>query len=245
MDDAKLIYEKLQTEINTGFEGGLLDYTITEMSYHSNRIEGSTLTREQTQSLYDYDYVSASESENNLVKGEDVVEMRNHFRLIKHMITDCMEPLSQTSIKEYHKILKLGAKDEDYGWAVGDYKKLENAVGNVITTEPFMVAEEMENLLITYNHGDTNKDISDIARFHFQFEAIHPFQDGNGRIGRSIMLKECLSNSLIPFIVTEDTKNEYINGLKQYALGNTDILIEYFLMQQNVYIDKAQYYIPK
>ena len=243
MDKAKIIYDKLIVEMETGFEGGLLDVTTMDMSYHSNKIEGSTLTEDQTVFLYMHD--SIPPDKDVIIKADDVVEMKNHFRLFKEMLKTVNEPLSESMIKQYHKVLKSGTNDDLVEeWKIGDYKKISNKVGNLITADPLDVPEEMENLMIPYNFDSTGKSLSDILRFHVQFETIHPFQDGNGRVGRMIMFKECLKNDIIPFIITENTKNYYYDGLRKYNV-EPEYLNKYAGKMQDEYLSKADYFLPE
>lgn len=193
--------------------GGIYHKVQIDLTYHSNHIEGSRLTHEQTRYIFETNTIGATEGPVNV---DDVVETANHFKCIDMIIDEANHMLSEKFIKELHFVLKNGTSDSRKEWfAVGDYKKFANEVGGDQTTDPADVAAEIKALLKEYKQ---KQDISfeDILEFHVKFERIHPFQDGNGRIGRLIMFKECLKNNIVPFMITEQTKLFYYRGLKEW-----------------------------
>lgn len=202
------LLEILREQKKSKISGQLYAQTQKELAYNSNRIEGSTLTKEQTSLLYDDGIVSKDG------KFNDYVEMRNHFRLFDFMLDTAEEPLTEDLIKKYHKILKSGTEDAELDWfAVGDYKKEPNVIGwDTITSPVDEVPSDMKSLIEHYKVSE----FSDIVDFHARFEKIHPFQDGNGRVGRIIMFKECLKNGFTPPIVLDSQRRSYYNGLAAY-----------------------------
>lgn len=194
-------------------KGGIYHRTQIDLTYNSNHIEGSRLTHEQTRYIFETNTIGAS---NESINVDDVIETANHFRCIDLIIECTEEPLSEKFIKELHATLKGGTSDSRKDWfAVGDYKRLPNEVGGKETTPPEQVHEEMAALLDEYNKKD-EKTFDDILDLHHRFECIHPFQDGNGRVGRLIMFKECLANGYIPFIITDELKMFYYRGLQHW-----------------------------
>lgn len=194
-------------------KGGIYHRTQIDLTYNSNHIEGSRLTHEQTRYIFETNTIGAS---NESINVDDVIETANHFRCIDLIIECTEEPLSERFIKELHATLKGGTSDSRKDWfAVGDYKRLPNEVGGKETTPPEQVHEEMTALLNEYNKKD-EKTFDDILDLHHRFECIHPFQDGNGRVGRLIMFKECLANGHVPFIITDELKMFYYRGLQHW-----------------------------
>lgn len=245
MDKAREIYDKLIWESKNRFEGGLLDYTIVNLSYASNKLEGSTMTLDQTWFLYNYDsIIPNNEDEYTPTKVNDIVEMKNHFLLFKEMLKTIYEPLSDSLIKRYHKILKTGTNDEVLGYNIGEYKKLKNVAGNMDTSFPKDVEKDMLGLLSSYQKKES-VHIEDIADFHAKYEKIHPFQDGNGRTGRIIMFKECLKNGIVPFIIDAGTKNTYVNVMNLYRENGNKAFIRYLERQQAEYLEEAEYFISE
>lgn len=176
-------------------------------------MEGSKLTYEQTRYIYETNTIGA---EDGVMNVDDIVETVNHFRCIDMVIEHAADKLNEKFIKQLHLILKGGTSDSRKEWfAVGDYKRLPNEVGGRETTLPEKVAEEMRELLRSYHQKGT-KTIEDVIDFHYRFESIHPFQDGNGRVGRLIMFKECLKNEIVPFIIEDDMKMYYYRGLSEW-----------------------------
>lgn len=196
------------------YSGGIYHKTQIELTYNSNHMEGSRLTHDQTRYIFETNTIGV---EKEVLNVDDVIETVNHFHCIDIIIDSARAVLTEKFIKELHFILKNGTSDSRKDWfAVGDYKKLPNEVGGMDTTIPEEVADKMKILLMEYNAKDA-KTFEDILDFHVKFERIHPFQDGNGRIGRLIMFKECLKNNIVPFIVDDNLKMFYYRGLKEWA----------------------------
>ena len=195
------------------YSGGIYHKTQIELTYNSNHIEGSRLTHDQTRYIFETNTIGV---EKEVLNVDDVIETVNHFHCIDIIIDSARAVLTEKFIKDLHFILKNGTSDSRKDWfVVGDYKKLPNEVGGMDTTIPEEVADKMKNLLREYNAKD-EKTFEDILDFHVKFERIHPFQDGNGRIGRLIMFKECLKNNIVPFIVDDNLKMFYYRGLKEW-----------------------------
>ena len=195
------------------YSGGIYHKTQIDLTYNSNHIEGSRLTHDQTRYIFETNTIGV---EKEVLNVDDVIETVNHFHCIDIIIDFARAVLTEKFIKDLHFILKNGTSDSRKDWfAVGDYKKLPNEVGGMDTTIPEEVADKMKILLMDYNAKDA-KTFEDILDFHVKFERIHPFQDGNGRIGRLIMFKECLKNNIVPFIVDDNLKMFYYRGLKEW-----------------------------
>lgn len=193
--------------------GGIYHKTQIELTYNSNHMEGSRLTHDQTRYIFETNTIGM---DNEVLNVDDVVETVNHFRCIDLIIDNAKVTLTEKLIKELHLILKNGTSDSRKEWfAVGDYKKLPNEVGGRETALPEEVADQMKALLKTYNEK-AEKTLEDILEFHVNFERIHPFQDGNGRVGRLILFKECLKYNIVPFIIEDDLKLFYYRGLKEW-----------------------------
>lgn len=194
------------------YSGGIYHRTQIDLTYHSNHIEGSRLSYDQTRYIFETNTIVV---EKEVLNVDDIIETVNHFRCID-IIIDCAKAVpTEKSIKKLHLVLKNGTSDSRKDWfAVGDYKKLPNEVGGMDTTIPEEVADKMKNLLREYN-AKAEKTFEDILDFHVKFERIHPFQDGNGRIGRLIMFKECLKYNMVPFIIDDNLKMFYYRGLKE------------------------------
>ena len=209
----KLLLDILQEEKSSGYAGGIYHKTQIELTYNSNHIEGSSLTHEQTRYIFETNTIDV---ENGSLNVDDVIETANHFRLVSLIIDNAKSTLTQEFIKKLHLLLKNGTSDSRKDWfAVGDYKKLPNEVGGMNTTLPEEVPEKMKELLDEYNAKE-EKSLDDILDFHVKFEKIHPFQDGNGRVGRLIMFKECLKYNIVPFIIEDDLKMFYYRGLAEW-----------------------------
>lgn len=203
----------LQREKQSRLPGGIYHRVQIDLTYNSNHIEGSRLSREQTRFIFETNTIGI---EKQAVNVDDVVETANHFRCIDLVIDDANRALSQAMIKRLHEILKSGTSDSRQDWfAVGEYKKLPNEVGGQETAAPEDVENRMRALLNAYN-AKTRKTLRDLLDFHVQFESIHPFQDGNGRVGRLILFKECLKNDIVPFIITDDLKMFYYRGIREW-----------------------------
>lgn len=211
-DNPLLNYLKEQKEMK--LKGGIYHRTQIDLTYNSNRIEGSKLTHDQTRYIFETNTIGVSKESINI---DDIIETTNHFRCIDLIIDKAKTKLSESFIKELHYLLKSGTSDSRKDWFnVGEYKKLPNEVGGNETCPPKEVAAKMKALLNHY-HLIEKKDLKDIIDFHYQFEIIHPFQDGNGRVGRLIMFKECLANNIVPFIINEDIKLFYYRGLQEWT----------------------------
>lgn len=207
------LLEVLQDEKKRKYSGGIYHKTQIELTYNSNHIEGSRLSHDQTRYIFETNTIGV---EDEVLNVDDVIETVNHFRCIDLIIEHAKVALSEKFIKELHFILKTGTSDARLGWfAVGDYKKRANEVGGMPTALPEEVAEQMEQLLAEYNQK-RDKTLEDILEFHVKFERIHPFQDGNGRVGRLIMFKECLKYHIVPFIIEDRIKLYYYRGLKEW-----------------------------
>lgn len=207
------LLEVLREQKSSNQHGGIYHKLQIELTYNSNHIEGSKLTHDQTQYIFETNTLGF---ENEAVNVDDIVETVNHFRCIDYVIENAEKPLTEAFIKELHKILKTGTADSRKEWfAVGRYKKFANEVGGEMTAAPDEVPAQMKKLVLQYN--DLKEiTLEDIIDFHYKFESIHPFQDGNGRVGRLIMLKECLSRDIVPFIISDDLKMFYYRGLKNW-----------------------------
>ena len=193
----KLLLDILQEEKSSGYSGGIYHKTQIELTYNSNHIEGSSLTHEQTRYIFETNTIGA---ETGSINVDDVIETANHFRLVSLIIDNAKSMLTEEFIKELHLILKNGTSDSRKDlFAVGDYKKLPNEVSGMNTVIPEEVSGKMKELLNEYNAKE-EISIDDVLDFHVKFEKIHPFQDGNGRVGRLIMFKECLKHNIVPFI---------------------------------------------
>ena len=203
----------LQNEKANKYSGGVYHKTQIDLTYNSNHMEGSRLTHDQTRYIFETNTIGI---EKEVINVDDVIETANHFRCIDMIIDRAKLSLTEKIIKELHLILKNGTSDSRKDWfAVGNYKKLPNEVGGMNTTLPEKVADKMKELLTEYNAKE-EKTFADILDFHVKFERIHPFQDGNGRVGRLIMFKECLKYNIVPFIIEDNLKMFYYRGLKEW-----------------------------
>lgn len=206
------LLSRLKAEQKAKLHGGIYHRVQIDLTYNSNHMEGSTLTHDQTRLIFETNTIGAADT----VKVDDVVETANHFRCIDMIIDNAAYAPSEHFIKQLHAVLKNGTSDSRMEWfAVGDYKRLPNEVGGRETTPPERVAAEMKAMLKTYNAIE-EKTFDDLLDFHVRFESIHPFQDGNGRVGRLILFKECLRNGIVPFIITDDLKLFYYRGLAEW-----------------------------
>lgn len=207
------LLDVLRAEKAGRIKGGIYHKVQIELTYNSNHIEGSRLTHDQTRYIYETNTIGV---EKGAVNVDDIVETTNHFQCIDLVIEMGNQPLSESFIKLLHRTLKNGTSDARKEWfAVGDYKKLPNEVGGRSTTPPEEVAARCKALLEAYRKTP-QKSLRDLIEFHYQFECIHPFQDGNGRVGRLILFKECLRNNIVPFIIDEDLKLFYYRGLHEW-----------------------------
>jgi Fic family protein len=227
---------RLKLEKEAGMTGGIYHKVQIELTYNSNHMEGSRLTHDQTRYIFETSTIGVQDE---IVNVDDIVETVNHFRCIDLIIDMANYPLSEAFIKQLHMILKSGTSDSRKPWfAVGDYKRFENEVGGNATAKPSDVPRKMKNLLKNYNQTKS-KTLQEILQFHYEFEKIHAFQDGNGRVGRLIMFKECLRNGIVPFIIGDDIKEYYYRGLNEWK-NEQGYLIDTCLMAQDrfkVYMD--------
>lgn len=213
-ENPKTLLEFLKAEKAINVSGGIYHKIQIELTYNSNHIEGSRLTHDQTRYIYETNTIGMDKGTVNV---DDIVETVNHFKCIDLCIDQANHALSEAFIKQLHLILKSGTSDSRKNWfAVGDYKRIPNEVGGRETTVPEEVTGKIKALLTAYNDVKA-KTFEDILEFHYQFESIHPFQDGNGRVGRLIMFKECLRNNVVPFIINEKLKMFYYRGLHEWA----------------------------
>ena len=207
------LLEVLKEEKKRKYSGGIYHKTQIDFTFNSNHMEGSCLTHEQTRYIFETNTIGV---ENQAVNVDDIIETSNHFRCIDIVIEEAHLPLSEQFIKKLHYILKSGTSDSRNEWfAVGDYKKMSNEVGGMQAVMPENVEIAMRKLLLEYNQIE-EKTFQDILEFHVNFERIHPFQDGNGRVGRLIMFKECLRNHIVPFLIEDNLKMFYYRGLKEW-----------------------------
>ena len=209
------LLEILVAEKKAKLSGGIYHKVQIELTYNSNHIEGSRLTHDQTRYIFETNTIGIDSC---AVKVDDIVETANHFKCIDLIIENAKKAITEAFIKELHRTLKNGTTDARQDWfAVGDYKRLPNTVGDMFTAKPEEVAEKMKELLFEYN-AKKEKSFDDLLDFHYKFECIHPFQDGNGRIGRLLLSKECLKHNIVPFIIDEELKMFYYRGLKEWKI---------------------------
>lgn len=228
------LLERFEIEQKKRDRSGIYGYTQRILAYNSNKIEGSTLTEEQTASLFEHGMLPQSD---DYYRAKDVEEMNGHFLMFNKMLDTLKQPLTQELIKCFHFELKAGVfEDRANGYAIGDYKKRPNMVGMYETVRPDQVADEMQNLLKWYDSQE--KSLAVIAEFHARYEIIHPFQDGNGRTGRIILFRECLVNQIIPVVFHDNHRMEYIDGIKKYRTEKKiDSLVELMKKEQKSYED--------
>ena len=214
-ENKNYLLERLREEKKYGIKGGIYHKLQIDLTYNSNHMEGSELTHDQTRYIFETRTIGV-ENTNEAVKVDDIVETINHFSMIDRVIDFANYQLSEAFIKELHKILKTGTSDSRLSWfRVGDYKRRANAVGDIETTAPRLVPQEMKKLVDGYNQKDSHT-LEEIIEFHVEFERIHPFQEGNGRVGRMIAFKECLKNNIVPFIILDSKKMFYYRGLNNW-----------------------------
>ena len=241
--DISIIKKELIEQKNTKFKGNIYHYSQVNFAYNSNKIEGSKLTSDETEEIFATDsFVPKSD---DAIKLDDLIEMKNHFRLFDYMLDIIDKPLSKEIIIEMNRILKRNTSDEDNPrYNVGGFKIAPNKIGliNVInTSDPEDVEKDLDKLLKEYNNLK-KVTLEDIIEFHYNFECIHPFADGNGRVGRMIMFKECLKNNIIPFIILDKDKLFYYRGLKEYK-SEKGYLIDTCLNAQDQYKKMIEYYL--
>ena len=228
----------LKEQMEMKLRGGIYHKTQIDLTYNSNRIEGSKLSHEQTRHIFETNTLGIS---NEIVNVDDIIETTNHFRCVDFIIEKAKFKLTESFIKELHFLLKSGTSDSRKDWFnVGQYKKLPNEVGGNETIPPDEVSVKMKELLSNYNSIE-RKSLEEIIDFHYQFEMIHPFQDGNGRVGRLIMFKECLANNIVPFIIDEDLKLFYYRGLQEWNHVR-EFLLDTCLSAQDSYKNILNYF---
>jgi Fic family protein len=220
-------------------KGGLYHKTQVNFAYNSNRIEGSKLTEEQTRYIFETRTIGFKEQD--VVPVDDIIETSNHFVAFDYLLDTIDEPFSNTLIKAFHRILKTGTSDATKKWFnVGEWKNLPNEVGGIATTLPQNVEKDMGKLNDWYV-SLSKIMFGNIVEYHYRFETIHPFQDGNGRVGRLILFRECLKNSIIPFIIDDNHKQYYYRGLKEFA-NIRGYLIDTCLSAQDTYTEWVKYF---
>lgn len=233
------LLEMLKEEKEMGLKGGIYHTTQIKFAYNTNHIEGSRLSEEQTRYIYETNTIAPEGEEATSI--DDIMETVNHFQCFDYMLDHVEEPLSEEMIKKFHSILKSNTSDSRKTWFnVGEYKSRPNVVGERKTAPPSKVKEQMVALLDSYNNKQ-DISINDIIAFHHDFEVIHPFQDGNGRVGRLIMFKECLKNNIMPFIIEESHKLFYYRGLNEYK-NEKGYLVDTCLSAQDYYEQLVKYF---
>ncbi|MDR3295441.1 MAG: Fic family protein [Clostridiales Family XIII bacterium] len=231
MTDGRLgVLEQLLAEREMRYKGGLYHSTQIEFAYNSNHMEGSALTKEETRHIYETNSLIPESKE--AVNVDDIVETVNHFRCFDYLLDVARAELTEETVKEFHRMLKTGTGDARKSYfAVGAYKQIENTVGNIETTLPEKVPAAMKRLLESYNRiiaecpdADEAGRLETILDFHVRFERIHPFQDGNGRVGRLIMFKECVRNGVMPFVIEDRNRIFYLRGIERFDVDRTQLL---------------------
>ncbi len=238
------VLEVLREQKNMKLKGNLYHNTQIIFAYNTNHIEGSKLTEDQTRYIYETNTLLAEKD--SIIDLDDVLETANHFKLVDYILEIANKKLTEEIIKEFHKILKEGTSDSRKEWfAVGDYKKLANEIGGLKTTDPKNVERDMKRLLEWYENLK-QVTINEIIEFHAKFEKMHPFQDGNGRIGRIIAFKECLKNNIVPFIILDKDKLFYYRGLNQYQTNKEKgYLIDICLNAQDQYTNVVEHFLKR
>lgn len=242
IDFVKRLKQRFLIEQQKQDRSGVYGYTQRSMAYNSNRIEGSTLTERQTASIFETGTVSSEPDV--LIRTKDIEELNGHFKMFNYMLKHMDEPLSEEIIKNMHRNLKEGVfEDIANGYAIGEYKRRANMVSDIQTALPQEVPKRMKELLEEY-HKKSNISIKEIAELHAKFENIHPFQDGNGRVGRMIILKECLAHDLIPVIIRDDNKPVYMQHLHTAQVKQEfSDLVAYFEAEQAYYMEATKSFI--
>ena len=234
--------DKLVEEKKNRFHGGLYHKTQVNLAYNSNRIEGSRITEEQTRYIFETRTIGFKDEE--AVPIDDIIETANHFVAFDYLLDTLSQILSAEIIKEFHRILKSGTADALKSWfALGNWKKLPNELGGTETTQPENIDSEIRQLNEWYiNMGKA--PFETIIEYHYRFEKIHPFQDGNGRVGRLIMFRECLKHNVVPFIIDETHKQFYYRGLKEFERV-PDYLLDTCRSAQDTYKQWINYFYPQ
>lgn len=245
MDNQKefieFLLERYEIERKKFDRTGVYAYTQRLLAYNSNKIEGSTLTEEQTASLFDNGTLPKTE---NFYRAKDMEEMNGHFLMFNHMIDTLKEPLNEKLVKAFHFELKSGVfEDRVNGYAIGEYKKRPNIIGIYETTRPDFVEAEMQKLLNWYSKQKII-NISILAEFHARYECIYPFQDGNGRTGRLILFRECLKNRILPIVIEDDNRQLYLSALSEYREGkDLSNMLALFKKEQDYFFERCSYFI--
>jgi Fic family protein len=233
-----LLLAALREQKASRLKGGIYHRTQIDLTYNSNHIEGSRLTHDQTRYIFETNTIGITDESVNV---DDILETVNHFRCIDYIIDHAEEPVTESLVKQIHLLLKTGTSDSRKDWfVVGDYKRLPNEVGGQETCSPKEVHRQMKALISDY-HRSKRRTLDDILEFHVRFEQIHPFQDGNGRVGRLLMFKECLANGIVPFIITDDLKFFYYRGLREWGHINA-FLTDTCLTAQDQYKSLLNYF---
>lgn len=237
VDKSTLLY-RLREEKKIKLKGGMYHQTQIKLSYNSNHMEGSTLTEDQTRYIYETNTIGLEKEPANI---DDIIETVNHFQCFDYILDCADEVLTEGIVKKIHSILKANTSDSRLEWFnVGDYKQRPNMVGDSKTTPPSKVKKDMQRLLFEYNQKEIIA-FDDIVEFHYRFEKIHPFQDGNGRVGRLIIFKECLKHNIVPFIIDEKHKLYYYRGLKEFETER-GYLTDTCLSAQDTYKEMLEYF---
>lgn len=232
------LLQRLREEKESKLKGGIYHRTQIDLTYNSNHIEGSRLTKEQTRYIFETNTLGIT-TENTRI--DDIIETVNHFRCVDYIIDHATDKITESHIKQLHMLLKSNTSDSQKSWfAVGDYKQLPNEVGGEETVQPEDVHKRMKKLLAEYNQ-DKSIEFENILNFHVQFERIHPFQDGNGRVGRLLLFWQCLQASIVPFIITEKLRLFYYRGIQSWGQTN-DYLTDTCLTAQDEYKAVLDYF---
>lgn len=232
------LLSRLREEKEAKLNGGIYHRTQIDLTYNSNHIEGSRLSKEQTRFIFETNTLGITTESMSV---DDIMETVNHFRCIDYVIDHAMDKITETHIKQLHAILKMNTSDSHKDWfTVGDYKRLPNEVGGGETVQPKEVHKRMKALISEYN-AFKNVEFDDILNFHVLFERIHPFQDGNGRVGRLLLFWQCLQSAHVPFVITEELRLFYYRGIQNWgningylrdtclaAQDNYKLLLDYF-----------------
>lgn len=240
IDFTKKLKERMLIEFRKQDRSGVYGFTQRSMAYNSNKIEGSTLTERQTASIFETGTLYTDDT-NVIFRTKDIEEMTGHFKMFNYMLQHMEESLTEDMVKTMHKNLKEGVfEDMANGYAIGEYKRRENRVSDIATALPQEVPKQMQQLIQEYQAKD-NIDIEDIAMFHAKFESIHPFQDGNGRVGRMIIVQQCLNHNIIPVIIQDTNKIEYMRHLHNAQTQNiSGGLVEFFKKEQDLYVKQIK-----
>lgn len=238
----QFLSDRFKIEYTKRDRSGIYGFTQRLIAYNSNKIEGSTLTEEQTASLFDTGILPKSR---DYYRAKDMEEMNGHFLMFNKMLDTLNSALTEKIIKDFHYEFKIGVfEDPANNYAIGDYKKLPNMIGMYETVPPSQVSDEMDKLLAWYNAQEIT--LETLAEFHARYESIHPFQDGNGRTGRIILFRECLYHGIAPFIIEDSNRPEYLDALKMYRQSqDVSALVTLFQKEQEYYWNRCQYFLAE